>query len=61
MVFMAKMSEVVPFSQDDRLVRAGFPRQLAADMIPVAIMKLRGTTSKINPLHFSFRHFWKLI
>jgi hypothetical protein len=57
---MVKPSDGVPTSHDDSLERAGFSRQIATDTILQETTKLRGAMPKINPLHFSFRHFWKL-
>jgi hypothetical protein len=58
--FMVKRSDGVPTSHDDSLERAGFSRQIETDTILQETTKLRGAMPKINPLHFSFRHFWKL-
>jgi hypothetical protein len=58
---MAKSPDGVPTSQVDSLDRAGFARQVGTNAIMRDAIKLRGPMPKINPLHFSFRHFWKLV
>jgi hypothetical protein len=58
---MAETSDGMPTSHNDSLDRAGFARQIGTDTILQETIKLRGPMPQINPLRFSFQHFWKLV